>query len=85
MPPDGGTQFWCEVLECLLSDRVIGAKLREQLLDLGLDLRAFARCLSKHCIDANPPKDGCSTSTVTLGPDEIRTLVERVVSELRGG
>lgn len=82
MPPDGGR---CEVLECLLSDRVIGAKLREQLLDLGLDLRAFARCLSKHCIDANPPKDGCSTSTVTLGPDEIRTLVERVVSELRGG
>ena len=83
-PPDGGTQFWCELLECLLSDRVIGAKLREQLLELGLDLDAFARCLAKHCEGANPPKDPCTASTMTLAPDEIRTVVERVVSELRG-
>jgi IgA Peptidase M64/von Willebrand factor type A domain len=78
-PEGGGVQFWCEALECLLSDRALAKKLRE----LGLDLRTFTRCLAKHCAAARPPQEGRTTPTTQLSEHEIHMLVERVVNELR--
>ena len=78
----GGAESWCDILECLLSDRVIGPKLRERLLALGLDLQAFARCLAKHCAARKPPKEGGGKPATRLSTNEIQMLVERVVDEL---
>ncbi len=81
-PGDGGSQLWCDIVECLLSDRVIGPRLHKQLAALGLDLNAFARCLAKHCDATRPLQEGRNTPVVQLDAEKIRTVVERVVREL---
>ncbi|HEX5327107.1 MAG TPA: hypothetical protein VFW75_10605, partial [Acetobacteraceae bacterium] len=48
-PGDGGHDFWCEVLECLLCGKVIDPKLLERLQALGFDLKALIACLQRHC------------------------------------
>ncbi len=50
-PGDGGPAFWCEVLECWLSGKVIDPKLVERLQAFGFDLKALLACLERHCKD----------------------------------
>ena len=48
VPPDG-TNAVCELLRCLMSDKVVSARGRERLEALGIDVKALRECLSKQC------------------------------------
>jgi hypothetical protein len=83
-PGDGGAQSWCELLDCLLSEGVLGPRLRKVLLELGLDVNAFIRCVEKYCRAVTPLREGRIAPTALPKSDELRTIVERVVRELEG-
>src|SRR5439155_16434773 len=52
-PEGDGRRFWCEVLRCLLSERVLGKKTLAELQDRGIDVKELARCLEKVCRESD--------------------------------
>ena len=46
---DNPNKQLCELLSCLLSDRVLSSKFEKRLLQEGIDLRNLKKCLGRHC------------------------------------
>ena len=61
-PGDGGRNFWCEVLECLLRNKVIDPQLLERLQAAGLDLKGLLECVCKR--DHTDQTDQCKAQPV---------------------
>jgi len=68
----GGHQFWCEILTCLLSGKVISSSLLAELKQRGLDLAALLRCLKKHCQPA----------TKSASASDLNRLARLIAKEL---
>ncbi len=47
--PTDTTNPACEILECLLSEKVFSERAEKELYDRGVDLKHLRRCLEKHC------------------------------------
>jgi hypothetical protein len=54
-PGDNGA-FWCRLLHCLVSDKVIDPKLIERLCESGVDLEGLLRCLAAACASKGPAR-----------------------------
>jgi hypothetical protein len=51
-PPGGtGTDEWCRLIQCLLSEKNLGRELEERLRKQGVDLDGIRRCLKDSCQD----------------------------------
>jgi len=53
-----GEDRWCEVLRCLLSQKVLGGEFAKQLAAKGVNLAALEACIQTHCDEANPALGG---------------------------
>jgi hypothetical protein len=77
----GDGALWCEIIDCLLSERVLSPQFRTRMAELGVDIESFTRCLAKECEAIRPPPEG---SGAHAAPQQwgIRDAIERVVREL---
>ena len=89
-PQTGGgstVAFWCEVVHCLLNEKVLGPKLIEQLRALGIDLAALLRCIAETCrrLKGGATKPcGCSGASPTVyDPNLVRHLAEIIAAEVQ--
>jgi hypothetical protein len=88
-PQTGGNnsvQFWCDVLHCLLSEKVLAGKLVEKLRVLGIDLNALVRCIGESCrklSGVGNPRE-CRDAAI-YDQSLVRRLAELIATEVRKG
>jgi hypothetical protein len=83
----------CKLLACLFGEKVIGAALRRQLSDRGVNVAALQECVAAHCRcvgpgqkQTDPAATGVSTSLAELlQAPELRALVRKLVSAAASG
>jgi len=90
-PQTGGTnsvQFWCEVLHCLLNEKVLGAKLLATLRERGVDLKPLLLCIEKHCREIRgvaSERPGVTGDFANqIDPRTVQRLAEAITAELGG-
>ncbi len=54
-----GTEFWCQMLECVLKGKVLDPELIARLKKAGVDIEGLLRCLGRPCSSSGkqtPPR-----------------------------
>lgn len=81
----------CELLLCLLSEKVIGGQLRQDLLARGVNFTAFEACLRIYCGDTSPcdcqtpePGKGAKTTSSLSNIDVAQALQQPEVRRMLG-
>ena len=73
----------CELLECLLSERVIDSRLREKLRESGFDVEYARKCVARYCAEAKrkvlteAPREAASSAVL---PSLSKLLARQLVA-----
>jgi IgA Peptidase M64 len=55
-PKTGGQPPWCDLLHCLIENKVIDPQLIERLREAGVNIEGLIRCLAAGCTPLDPPR-----------------------------